>query len=410
MMLRLAMLSLSRHRGRTALSVVAVAVSVTAAILVSSLVDGIEGGFLDQLIGTSGHVRVEAVDEEAEELGTFSVETVISDYRSLRDRVSEHVDEGGIATTLEAEALLLADAGRRNFPVLAVGVGLGEDGNPRGLYRDARESLEESGRFPPGEGEVLVSRRVVELLELDRGDSVVLLAEDVTGSPYHLELEIVDLYHTDDPDFDRTTVFVAHSTVEELIYQIGATRRMPIFLDNRGAAESVAATLGDLVPENVRVRTWREIHESFLVTLELFDVFELMILALMMVVAGGTIANTILMGVFDRAQEFGTMRAIGMKRRSAFRLVIAEGLAISLVGIALATSLTVPALAAVPEGGIYIGEVGVAFGIGERLTPILTAGSYLTAVVTGLAVALIGAAYAGFLLRRAPITTLLRED
>ncbi len=526
MILELVARSLVRHRGRTLLAVVAVALSVMAVILVSALVDGLEGGFLEQLTGRSGHVRIQAGAEH--ELDAYSLEDVIPEYSALRDRVAELPRVRAAGALFQLEALLLVEEGRRNFPVVATGVELDPEGRPRDLLAEVRRSLttepgQEPGDgadfgegpsqadapedlppygdllearspregsfrlrsldgdspygeapdretpgvevaggqtaarssaapFPPDEGAIVISQRVADLLEVSADEPVVLLSEDVTGAPVYRSLRVAALFQTDDPDFDRTSVFLAHETAEEMAYQYGATRQIALFLDDRADALAVAERIREMLantpgaglggpavgivspersgvepasgegrgadnssespgePGGLRVRTWEQIHEGFLVTLELFDLVRVLIVALMVVVAGGTIANTILMSVFDRAQEFGTMRAIGLKRRAAFGLVVAEGAVVALAGVTLATILTVPVLLAVPEGGVYVGEVGVAFGVGERLRPVLTLSSWLTAAGAGLGVALVGAGYAGYLLWRSPITSLLREE
>jgi len=76
--------------------------------------------------------------------------------------------------------------------------------------------------------------------------------------------------------------------------------------------------------------------------MKLNDVGDWMQNALLLIVVVFGLLNTILMSVFERVREFGVLRALGMRPRAVFGLVVLESLFLSLLGIALGFAIGVP--------------------------------------------------------------------
>lgn len=88
----------------------------------------------------------------------------------------------------------------------------------------------------------------------------------------------------------------------------------------------------------LRVVTGLESHEYFAERIRrAFGAIDLLALGVLFVVLVG-IADTLAAGVVDRIRVFGTMRAIGATSAHVYRLVIAEGLMLGGLGLALATA------------------------------------------------------------------------
>jgi ABC-type lipoprotein release transport system permease subunit len=99
--------------------------------------------------------------------------------------------------------------------------------------------------------------------------------------------------------------------------------------------------------------------------------------ALAIIVGGIGMMNTMIMSVFERTREIGTLRALGWKRRRVLGMVLKESLALSMmgvpIGIVLAELLTV-ALQQVPAWGTLVSVI---------LTPGLLTQTLVVALVLG---------------------------
>ena len=69
--------------------------------------------------------------------------------------------------------------------------------------------------------------------------------------------------------------------------------------------------------------------------IKLDDVGDWMQNALLLIVVAFGLLEHVLMSVFERVREFGVLRALGLRPRAVFGLVVLESLLLSLLGIAL---------------------------------------------------------------------------
>ena len=110
-----------------------------------------------------------------------------------------------------------------------------------------------------------------------------------------------------------------------------------------GASESAKSSLEEALGDNpaVLVQDKKDVSESIaqMFTLMLNMLYGLLAMAVIVAVLG--VVNTLAMSVFERSQEIGMLRAIGLDRRGTKRMVRLESLVISLFGGVLGVGLGV---------------------------------------------------------------------
>lgn len=127
-----------------------------------------------------------------------------------------------------------------------------------------------------------------------------------------------------------------------------------------------------------------------------FGLFDALALVAVLV-AGLGILNTLAMGVLERVREIGVLRAIGMSRRQASRMVVVEGIVLGLVGTVLG------ALVGLAVGAILM----VLTGDFDPSLP-LPWGSIALAAALGLASSVIASYYPSRLASRVSIVRALK--
>jgi putative ABC transport system permease protein len=129
-----------------------------------------------------------------------------------------------------------------------------------------------------------------------------------------------------------------------------------------------------------------------------FGVFDALAIVAVIVAALG-IVNTLTMSVVERIRELGVLRAIGMSRRQAMRMVLVEALILGLVGVLLGS------LAGIAVGVVLL-AVGGGFGpvAGIPWTPIGIA------VGLGLVLPVVAALYPSRIAARVSIVTALQFE
>jgi putative ABC transport system permease protein len=108
-----------------------------------------------------------------------------------------------------------------------------------------------------------------------------------------------------------------------------------------------------------------------------FSVFDALAFVAVLVAALG-IVNTLTMGVLERVREIGVLRAIGMSRRQAMRMVVVEAAILGVVGVVLGAAAGIAVGAVLLElggdiahpGGIPWLPIGVAAALGLVLPAI----------------------------------------
>jgi putative ABC transport system permease protein len=88
-----------------------------------------------------------------------------------------------------------------------------------------------------------------------------------------------------------------------------------------------------------------------------FSVFDALALVAVIVAALG-IVNTLTMGVLERVREIGVLRAIGMSRRQAMRMVVVEAAILGIVGVVLGAVAGIAVGAALLQLGDGLGHPG----------------------------------------------------
>jgi putative ABC transport system permease protein len=88
-----------------------------------------------------------------------------------------------------------------------------------------------------------------------------------------------------------------------------------------------------------------------------FGVFDALALVAVLVAALG-IVNTLTMGVLERVREIGVLRAIGMSRRQALRMVVVEASILGIVGALLGALAGLGAGAVLLQLGGGLGHLG----------------------------------------------------
>ncbi|MFF5413037.1 ABC transporter permease [Streptomyces albidoflavus] len=110
-----------------------------------------------------------------------------------------------------------------------------------------------------------------------------------------------------------------------------------------GPSDSARQALVDALGNNpaIDVMDQQEIRNAFggMINTMLYIMYGLLAMALIIAVLG--VVNTLAMSVFERQQEIGMLRAIGLDRRRVKRMIRLEAVVISLFGAVLGTALGV---------------------------------------------------------------------
>ena len=123
----------------------------------------------------------------------------------------------------------------------------------------------------------------------------------------------------------------------------------------------------------------------------------LLLVAVALIIGGIGVTNTMAMAVLERARELALMSAVGWSPRQVGGLVLAEGVAVSIIGAGFGLLL----------GVIGAGALADALGVSGAIKPDVTATSMLRGIAIGIAIGVLGGLYPAWRVSRLPAEELL---
>ncbi len=352
--LRIALLSLFEHKRRTFL--LGAAIATVTALLV--LLNGLSAGIRQTLIETAttistGHLNVG---------GFFKVTAsragpIVTDYQKVVDVVKREMPELDFAVPRgRGWGKIVSDAGSTQ-----AGIGGIEIEHERDFKNIVKLS---SGNFDDlaQSNTILLFESQIKKLQVKVGDAVTISAQTPRGVANTIDCRVVAIAK-DIGLLSQWNVFVSSDSLRSL-YQLrpdvtGAIHlhlrpnalkdlprlaaRLRTSLEHAGYRlmepdpkpffmkfQSVARE--DWTGQKLDVTTWEDELSFMMWTLKALDglTFILMLILLGIVVTG--IMNTMWIAIRERTKEIGTLRAMGMQRRSVVRMFFLESLMLGVFG------------------------------------------------------------------------------
>jgi putative ABC transport system permease protein len=350
-LLRLAWRNALRNIRRTVLTCTAVIVSVTAIVFMLAYITGILTNIQDSYARhVTGHARITRQGYlERERFSPLYLN--VPEISALVPALRAHPDVVTVLPRIRSAALASTD--ERNATALVVGLDLaGEEG-----YMDPARMVT-AGRLPqPGRAEVLVGEGLADKLRLVPGDSLTLLGQTAWRSFGGLYVEVAGIGRSGMAYMDRALVVLPLDQAQLLTELDDAATEVLVFTHSISLAGALASTLANDIPElagdELETRSlWSESALSAMTqsTTIAYSVF----LILLLTMAGLIIVNTMLMTVLERTRELGMLAAMGMRRGSAVRLILLEGMVIGILGAAIGGALGTGI-------SLWVGAVGIDF-------------------------------------------------
>ena len=375
--------NIGRNKGRSGLSLAAIACGVLGLI--------VSGGFVHDLIfqlgeavihSQSGHIQI-AKSGYFDVGSRFPANYLLEGAQVRRVRAEDFRHVNLVAERLAFSGLL--NNGRSSYPIVGEGVEPAREAKI-GTYMLLQDGRQLSSKEPYG---VLLGAGVARAMNLRPGSAVSLVAPTVDGAMNTVDLHVVGTFQTYSKDYDDRVVRVSLSTAQELLNTQGVNVLALLLDDTRQTARVARELRSRVEPLGLEVKTWDQLNDFYWKTVALYDrqfgVLRLVVLVMVMLAVTGAIN----MSVLERTGEFGTMKALGNSRWDVVRLVVLEaglmGLLGALIGVALGVGV-----------GWLVSKIGIPMppppnsNLGYlahiRLVPSVLAGAFLVgAIATVLA-------------------------
>ncbi len=185
-----------------------------------------------------------------------------------------------------------------------------------------------------GEVEALIGTGVARSMSVKVGDGLTILAVTADGALNGIDVQIVGIVNTGFKDLDDRYLRITLPSAQRLLQSHRVTN-VVVGLDRTENTDAVAAALAPRLlglPQQMTMKKWIDLAAYYKQVRTLFSgifVFLGVIVFFMVLMAS---VNTLLMAMFERTREIGTMLAMGTPRGWVIVLFVVEAALTGLLG------------------------------------------------------------------------------
>lgn len=392
---------LGRNRRRTLLTLLAVALGLALLIVMNGLISGVmEDSLQNSIHLQTGHVQLRAASYETEKM-SLKWKDLLQEPAVLAVRAAAMSEVQAAAPVLWAGGVLSTGDDSAGLQLFGIDT-------ESALYDPIRESMVDGGFLAADDRSgILIGKHLADNLGVGTGQKVVLTVVDANGKPDEGVFEIRGVFSTGVPVYDDSAVFMPLSKAQAFTGAGDRASAIMILLHKQGDADKVAATLRSA---ETTTTTWEEMNKLVIETTQLAMSYYVMFDAIVILIVAVIIANTLLMGVFERIREMGILAALGMKGRQIMSMFLLEAAILGLAGIIAGILIGLAGVAYLAAVGIYIGDTATSagnFALGSTMYGRFEPGAIASLSFWTLVIVLLASLYpAWFAARREPVEAL----
>jgi putative ABC transport system permease protein len=345
-----------RQRTRTLLTIVGISIGIATILALGAVSDGLKQAFAGLAQGANADLIIAEANTSEITLSTID-ESLLEEIRAMPE-------------VSAADGALIGLAPVETTPYFLVW----------GVERDSMvistASILEGRLFDRGAPEIMLGKVAADAIDASMGDRISLLGH---------EFEVVGAYETGSVLQDGGAM-APLSVLQEVQKAEGKVTLVNVRVSDGTDVAALAKRI-DLEYED-RLVTIKSVDEISRADqgIALIDGAAWMISALAVVVGGIGVMNTMIISVYDRTREIGVLRAIGWRRRSIVRMVLAEAVLVGTASVLVATPLAIAATEAAASTP----------AVEAFLEPAYSLGLWIRATIVALLVTLAGGAYPAY--------------
>jgi putative ABC transport system permease protein len=387
---RIALRNLSRQRRRTGLTVSIIAFGVIAVILFSSLAGSFKNMMISQITDSMlGHLQIHRAGY-VESLDTMPLNLMIeeADLAQIEKVLKETPEIEGFSQRILLATLLSNYLDTTNIKLSAI--------SPE-AEKVVTPLL--NGRITKGKflapGEILLPNLVARGLDMGVGSEAVVIATNVDGSVNGTSLIVSGIVettvgpsgkygyiHIEDA---RTLLRMESAQVSEIAVRLKNIDNMTRVMQK--LKKALAEMKDDKGRPRYEIHPWKALSpfNNIAVMIDLMTIFIQIILVTIVLIS---IMNVMLMAVYERTKEIGTIAAIGTQPATIMGLFISEGLFLGVFGALIGNIV-----GAVLVYAVKAAQLTVSFGQSDNilLSPVVSGSTMLWTSIIVVIITLLGA-------------------
>jgi putative ABC transport system permease protein len=294
----------------------------------------IEDGFNKACKIQSGHIQIHALKYAPIE-EKYPLDIPILEKDSILEIIKTNPGVVMAASRIEFSAYIVIKGER--FACIGAGI----DPNEELKFIEFEKTIV-NGRFLKENDEgVVIGHMMAKKFGLKTGESIRLILRNKYGAPNVLDAEIVGIISTGFMSIDNSTVYITKNLADDYLTMDGEITEIMIGLNSPDNVESTIKFITEKLPlkitNQIVVESWQNFQKALIIDVNSDVKFLGIFFTILIIVSIFTMTNTMSMSIFERTKEIGTLRAIGVEKKTILTLFSLEaalvGFAGSLLGI-----------------------------------------------------------------------------
>jgi ABC-type lipoprotein release transport system permease subunit len=304
--IKLAWRNIWRNKRRSLITLASIVFSMLFALIMRSMQEGTYSLMIKSIVDSyTGFIQISGVGFRDDRTLEKSMEYT----PELQKLLAENKNISHFLPRLESFAL--ASTGKHTKGVMVNGVNPAEEDKFTKLSNRVRQG----SYFHNGDGGALVGKRLAKYLNLNVGDTLVLMGQGYRGVSAAGLFPVRGIVEMPNIEMDNNVVFITIDDAQTFFDCPGRVTSVAINLYSEKTMHETQQSLsGQLDNETYLVERWEQVLTEMVQMIESDRVSNMALLVILYIVIGFGVFGTLLMMAAERRREFGMMMAVGMKR------------------------------------------------------------------------------------------------
>lgn len=306
------------------ISVLGMALGVTALITVLSVMNGFEKELRERILGMTAHATVVELGQP------------LQNWQEVAEVVKRHPRILGAAPFVRAEAMVTHESNVHG--VLVQGILPSQEAKVSVIGERMKAGRLDS--LQPGQYNIILGSGLARTLKVSVGDKITVVAPQPHVTPAGIlprlkRFTLSGIFEIGMHEYDTALALVHMEDAARLFRTGEGVSGLRLKVDDVFAAPLISRELVDRLPGYYGVVDWTQFHVNFFRALKTEKTVMFVILALIVAVAAFNIVSALVMVVTDKQADVAILRTLGLTPRSIMGIFIVQGTIIGLVGTLL---------------------------------------------------------------------------
>lgn len=305
------------------ISILGIALGVTALITVTSVMNGFEQEMRERIVGATSHATITSFDDTLE------------DWESISVLASENKDVIGVAPYVEGQVMLV-NSGRSTGALI------------RGILPSAEPAVSElatsmlrdadiSTSLEPGEYGILLGKDLAAYLGLYEGDKVTVITPEASVTPMGFvprmkRFTVTGVFSFGMYQYDRNLAVMHAADSAKLLRLKASYSGVRLKLQDASLAPIIASEIRSRIGFDYYVSDWTQQNKNYFMAVKLEKTMMFIILSMIVAVAAFNIVSTLVMAVQDKQSDIAILRTQGATPGSIMSIFLVQGTLIGVLG------------------------------------------------------------------------------